>query len=175
MNFFKDDKHLLSKARDRISYMYIEYARLEQTNYSVAIVQGNNVAEIPITTISAIFLGPGTTITHEAIKNFAAAGVSLIWCGAEEWRMYVAGAPCTTSAKNILIQMRCHESKIKHMDIVRKMFSPRKWGCLSGTGSAPPEVRLFPTQVGVSPVCTRAVVRGRTFPHASGGVSRRNP
>lgn len=121
----KTDKVLLSRAEDRISCLYIEKARIEQTEFSVQIVQGRNTTELPITTIDALFLGPGTTITQQAIKNICDAAVTIIWCGQEPWRYYAFGEPATHSSKNMLKQIACHESKTLHAEVVRKMYKLR--------------------------------------------------
>lgn len=121
----KTARELLTKAEDRISCLYIEKANIEQTDYSVAIIQGHNSSELPITTINALFLGPGTTITQQAVKNLCDAGVTIIWCGAEAWRFYAIGQAGTISSKNLLRQIKCHESKTLHLEIVKKMYKLR--------------------------------------------------
>ena len=61
---------MLPRAKDRITFLYVDKARIEQTEFAIQIVQANRqVTEIPISTISTLFLGPGTSITHAAIKN----------------------------------------------------------------------------------------------------------
>jgi CRISPR-associated protein Cas1 len=120
------DKRMLPKAKDRISFLYVDKARIEQTEYSIQIIQsGRKITEIPISTIAALFLGPGTTITHMAIKNICDVGCSIIWCGECGWRFYASGTSGTNSSKNILKQMEFHESKVKHLAIVRKMYQMR--------------------------------------------------
>lgn len=120
------DKRILPKAKDRISFLYIEKARIEQTEYAIQIVQsGRRITEIPISTIAALFLGPGTTITHTAIKNVCDSGCSIVWCGEGLWRFYASGVSGTNSNKNILKQMEYHESKVKHLAIARKMYQMR--------------------------------------------------
>ena len=46
------DRHLLTRVESRISFLYVEMARIEQTEYGVEIVQGKKHSEIPITTIN---------------------------------------------------------------------------------------------------------------------------
>ena len=121
----KTERQLLPRSDDRISYIYIEKGRIEQTEFSIQVVRELTISEIPIATIGAIFLGPGTTITHEAVKTICDVGCSIIWCGMEQWRFYAAGAPGTKSSKNLLKQMRYHESKTLHMQVVRDMYKLR--------------------------------------------------
>ena len=121
----KTERQLIPRSDDRISFIYIEKARVEQTEYIIQVARGRTVSELPIATIGAIFLGPGTTITHEAVKTICDVGCSLIWCGMEQWRFYAAGVPGTSSSKNLLRQVRYHESKTLHMQVVRLMYKMR--------------------------------------------------
>lgn len=120
------DKRILPRAKDRISFLYVDKSRIEQTEYAIQIIQsGRKITEIPISTIAALFLGPGTTITHMAIRNICESGCSIVWCGDGGWRFYASGTSGTNSSKNILTQMEFHESKVKHLAIVRKMYQMR--------------------------------------------------
>lgn len=124
-NIGKTERQLLPKSDNRISYIYIEKGRVEQTEYSIQVVRGTKISEIPIATIGAIFLGPGTTITHEAVKTICDVGCSIIWCGMEQWRFYAAGVPGTKSSKNLLKQIHYYENKTMHIQVVRLMYKMR--------------------------------------------------
>lgn len=119
------DKHLLTRAEDRISFVYIEMARIEQTEYSVQIIQGKQFTEIPITTINCLILGPGCSITHRAIGNIAQAGCTICWMGEQAGVFYTYGEPATHHSKNILTQMRYHEDRNLHLKIVHRMYEIR--------------------------------------------------
>ena len=123
------DKHLLTRTENRISYLYIDMARIEQTEYGVEVIQGERHIELPITTINVLILGPGVSITHKAICNIAAASCSICFTGMEMTPFYAYGEPATNSSKNLLIQIKCHESKALHLDIVHKMYEIRYPGC----------------------------------------------
>lgn len=121
----ESDKHLLTRSQDRISFLYVEMARIEQTEYGVEIVQEPGRTEVPITTISCLILGPGVSITHRAVENIAKAGCSICWTGRDMTAFYAYGEPVATSSKNILLQAKYHESKLMHMQVVREMYSIR--------------------------------------------------
>ena len=118
-------KKLLTRASERISLLYIEKAKIEQSEYGVQIRQGNKISEIPITTISCLILGPGTTITHRAVSNIAQAGCSICWMGMNQAVFYAYGTPTTNKSKNILKQMHYHESKVLHTEVIHKMYNWR--------------------------------------------------
>ena len=118
-------KKLLTRAEERISMLYIEKARIEQSEYGVQIRQGYKISEIPITTISCLLLGPGTSITHRAVANCAQAGCSICWMGMDQAVFYAYGEPATNKSKNLLKQIKYHESKVLHMEIVHKLYNLR--------------------------------------------------
>lgn len=119
------NKKLLSKSSDRISFLYIEKARIEQTDYSVEILQGDIRYEIPIAQINCLLLGPGVSITHRAVSIIAEAGCSICWMGSYGSVFYASAEPLTRSAKNILIQMKYHENTMLHLKVIHKMYEIR--------------------------------------------------
>ena len=118
-------KQLLTQASDRISFLYIEKAKIEQSEYGVQIRSVGKVSEIPITTISCLILGPGTSITHRAVSNIAQAGCFICWMGTDASVFYAYGLPATNKSKNILKQMHYHESKKLHTEVIHKMYNYR--------------------------------------------------
>lgn len=118
-------KKLLTRASDRISLLYVEMAKIEQSEHGVQINSGDTISEIPITTIACLILGPGTSITHKAITNISKAGCSICWMGMDQAVFYAYGEPTTNKSKNILKQISYHESKMKHTEVVHKMYNFR--------------------------------------------------
>jgi CRISPR-associated protein Cas1 len=72
------DKQLLPITKDRISILYIDKAEIKQKEFSVIMIKDTKEFDIPIANIQCIILGPGTSITHNAIKQIADYGCSLI-------------------------------------------------------------------------------------------------
>ena len=102
------NKHLLTRAEDRISFLYIQYARIEQTEYAVQVIQGKTTAEIPITTVNCMLLGPGTSITHKAVANTTAAGWGVIWRHFMHMEFQVQIIPKIFLCKFVIMRTRKH-------------------------------------------------------------------
>ncbi|MCA1964021.1 MAG: hypothetical protein LDL31_08780, partial [Prosthecobacter sp.] len=65
--FEKPTIETLAPAKDRWTPLYLEHGRLEVDDASVKWISGQGlVCRLPIATISALILGPGTTLTHAA-------------------------------------------------------------------------------------------------------------
>ena len=83
--FEKPPLETLSMARDRWTPLYLEHGRLEVDDSSVKWISSQKlVCRIPVATVSALILGPGTTVTHAAIKACADSNTPVIWMGEDQ-------------------------------------------------------------------------------------------
>lgn len=119
------NKHLLTRSEDKISFLYVDMARIEQSEYGIEIVQGSTVSEIPVTTINCIILGPGCVITHKALCNISSAGCTVCVMGLNLGAYYLFGVPGTNRSQNLLRQIKYHENKNLHLQIIHKMYEIR--------------------------------------------------
>ena len=95
----------LPKLRDSLSYLYLEHGRLEQAQKSVAFVdKKGGYTPIPAASLSVLLMGPGTTITHAAVKALADNGCLVIWSGQDGTKMYAQGIGETRKAYRLLKQ-----------------------------------------------------------------------
>ena len=84
-----------------------------------------NVVMIPIATISTLLLGPGTSITHEAIKVIAAANCTICWVGEDSMLFYAVGQSPTSNTRNFRKQMKLASNPKKSLEIARRLYSFR--------------------------------------------------
>ena len=83
---------MLPRVEDRFSFLYIEYARIIQDEFSIAACQKNKKTIIPLAMVNVLLLGPGTSISHAAMKNIADAGYGyLVWTGYEIYLFDING------------------------------------------------------------------------------------
>lgn len=119
------DLHELPKLRDSISYLYFEHAIIEQSDSSIVVITKDGRIPVPIASVTCILLGPGTNITHAAIKAMSENGCSVIWCGESAGRFYAYGTGETRSAENLILQAKLCMDPDSHMAVVRNMYSIR--------------------------------------------------
>lgn len=119
------DLHLLPKTRDSLSFLYVEHARIEQEHRAIAIVDAAGRVPVPCASLSLLLLGPGTTVTHEAIKTLADTGCLVAWTGEEAVRLYATGVGETRSARNIARQAIAWADPSGRMRVVRRMYEMR--------------------------------------------------
>lgn len=119
------DLHELPKLRDSISYLYFEHAVIEQDDSSIVVLQEDGRIPVPISSVTCLLLGPGTRVTHAAVKAMAENGCLVIWCGEHAGRFYASGMGETRSAANLLLQAKLCMNEEAHMAVVRRMYEIR--------------------------------------------------
>jgi CRISPR-associated protein Cas1 len=92
---------------------------------------------IPAAALSMLMLGPGTAITHAAIKALADNGCLVIWCGEQGMRCYAHGGGETRKAYHLLKQAELVSDPEKRLEVVLRMYR-RRFG-----GELDPEMNLF--------------------------------
>ena len=87
--FVRVKRENLPQMKDRYPFIYLERGRLEIDDSSVKWIDSEcNVVRLPIATISTILLGPGTSITHEAVKVLSSANTTVCWVGEDSFLFY---------------------------------------------------------------------------------------
>jgi CRISPR-associated protein Cas1 len=119
------DLHELPKLRDSMSYIYVEHAIIEQDNLSIMVIKEDGKIPIPIASLTVLMIGPGTRITHAAIRAICDNGCMAVWCGERVERFYASGIGETRSASNLLKQAKLCMEDMLHMEVVRRMYERR--------------------------------------------------
>ena len=119
------DLHLLPKVRDSASFLYVEHCRVEQEQHAVAIIDARGRVSVPCASITTLLLGPGTTITHAAIKNLSECGCLVAWVGEDVARFYAMGLGETRSARNVIRQAQLVSHPRSRMEVVRRLYRMR--------------------------------------------------
>ncbi|MCG9876518.1 MAG: type I-E CRISPR-associated endonuclease Cas1e [Leptospiraceae bacterium] len=115
----------IPKFEDNWSYLYFEKGEIDQYQKSVAFHYLDKCIAIPIETVCLVMLGPGTTITHEAVKRISESRCLLAWTGEMGVRYYSAGYTGTYSSRNLLRQVEAYANVIERDRIVRFMYQMR--------------------------------------------------
>lgn len=119
------DLHELPKLRDSLSYAYLEHAVINQAQHALEVWQTNGRTLIPTANLSLLILGPGTSITHAAIRTLADHGTSIIWSGTETTKFYASGTGETRKAQHLLRQAELMCNPDYHEQVVIRMYRYR--------------------------------------------------
>ncbi len=119
------DLHILPKVRDSLSYLYVEHCRIDQEAKAIAIHDQRGRFPVPCAALTLLMLGPGTTITHAAIRALADNGCLVAWTGEEGVRMYAFGTGETRSARNLLRQAWLCTHRALRVGVVMQLYRMR--------------------------------------------------
>ena len=124
--FVKVTRELLPKVRDRFPFLYLEHGRLEVDDSSIKWIDSQgNVFAIPASTVSGILLGPGTSVTHDAMRTAGAANCMICWVGEDALLFYAMGHSPSANSRNYLHQIKLATDTEKATTVARRMFAKR--------------------------------------------------
>ncbi len=124
--FVKITRESLPQVKDKYPFIYLERGRLEIDDSSLKWLDADgNVVRLPVATINALLMGPGTSVTHEAVKTAAAANCSICWVGEDSLLFYAAGFLPTATTRNLKRQMELACNQKAALEVARRMFASR--------------------------------------------------
>ncbi len=121
----KTDLRALSRYSDSLSYAYLEHAVVEQEQHSIAAFTPDGRITLPAANLSCLLLGPGTRITHAAIKVLAQCGTLVAWTGYDGLQFYASGQGKTRLSQGIELQAKHWADPDLHLRVVRRMYQFR--------------------------------------------------
>ena len=119
------DLHELPKLRDSLSYLYVEHAIVERKDSAVEFITKEGRVHVPTAMLCVLMLGPGTSITHAAIRILAESGCIVLWTGEEMTRFYAHGMGETRKAYHLLRQAEQVINPEQHTEVVLRMYRKR--------------------------------------------------
>jgi CRISPR-associated protein Cas1 len=124
--FIKVKRESLPQLKDRYPFIYLERGRLEVDDSSIKWIDSEGaVVRIPCAVLSSILLGPGTSVTHEAIKVMAAANCLVSWVGEDAMIYYAAGQSPVSETRKLRRQAELSSSPKKSLEVARRLFLHR--------------------------------------------------
>lgn len=124
--FVKITRESLPQVRDKYPFVYLERGRLEIDDSSIKWIDSDNhVVPLPVATLNALLLGPGTTVTHDAVKTATAANCAICWVGEDSLLFYAAGFLPTSDTRNLKRQIEHASDSKKSVEVARRMYARR--------------------------------------------------
>jgi len=119
------DLHSLPKIRDSWSYLYVEHCIIDQDQKAITLQDERGKVPVPCASLATLFLGPGTSITHAAIRTLSDCGCLVSWVGEESVRFYAQGMGETRSSRRLLHQTKLWADPQTRLQVVRRMYEVR--------------------------------------------------
>ena len=115
----------LPQLQARITFLYLEHCKLSRNQNTITIADESGIVYLPAASICTLLLGPGTSVTHQAVELIAEAGITLIWVGEMGVRYYASGRQMTHSSLLLIKQAKLVSNMRSHMQVARKMYQLR--------------------------------------------------
>lgn len=115
----------LPKISDRVSFIYVERAKINRVDSAITILDYRGTVQLPAAMIGVLLLGPGTDISHRAIELIGDTGTTVIWVGERGVRFYAGGTPLAHSTKFLEKQATLVSNNRTRLDVARKMYEMR--------------------------------------------------
>jgi CRISPR-associated protein Cas1 len=116
----------LTPARERWTPIYLEHGRLEVDDSSVKWIGADRtIFRLPVASLSVLMLGPGTTVTHAAMKACSESNTPVCWVGEEGMYFYAFGLAPTHDNERARKQAELACSPSKRDVVARRMFTKR--------------------------------------------------
>lgn len=122
----KITRDTLPQVKDKYPFIYLERGRLEIDDSSIKWIDSDaQVIPLPVATLNCILLGPGTSVTHEAVKVAASANCSICWVGEDSLLFYAAGFVPTADTRNLRQQIELSGNTAQSLEVARRFFLRR--------------------------------------------------
>jgi CRISPR-associated protein Cas1 len=119
------DLHVLPKFSDRWSHLYLEHGRLDQEADSLTFHDKEGLLPIPIDQLALVMLGPGTRVSHAAMKALADNNCLVCWVGEYGVRVYAHNTGGTHSSARLLRQIALYCDFDQRRAVALRMYRKR--------------------------------------------------
>jgi CRISPR-associated protein Cas1 len=122
----KTSLHDLPRFDDKLTYLYVEHAVIEQQDFAIAVHRADgSTTAVPAAALAILMLGPGTTLTHAAVRTLADNNFQVLWIGEHGVRFYAQGLGGARSSRNLLRQAFLATQETARLQVVIRMYCMR--------------------------------------------------
>lgn len=115
----------LARAVDRISFLYLDRCIVHRDSNAITATDERGVVHIPASAVGALLLGPGTSVTHQAMVLAADSGMTVVWVGERGVRYYAHGLSLSRSSRLLEAQAEAVVNQRSRLRVARAMYGMR--------------------------------------------------
>lgn len=115
----------LARAEDRLSFVYLEHCVVHRDSNAITATDARGTVHIPAAGLSALLLGPGTSVSHQAMTLMAESGSTAVWVGERGVRYYAHGRSLARSSRYLEAQARLVSNNRSRLAVARQMYEMR--------------------------------------------------
>lgn len=115
----------LPRISDRVSFIYVERAKINRLDSAITVTDVHGVVRIPVAMLSVLLLGPGTEMSHRAMELIGDAGTAVVWVGEHGVRHYAHGRSLGHSNRYLVRQAKLVSNSRSRLNVAKKMYQMR--------------------------------------------------
>ncbi|WP_196716716.1 type I-E CRISPR-associated endonuclease Cas1e [Actinomyces trachealis] len=115
----------LPRVQDRMSFLYLEHCVVHREDGALTARDDKGTIRVPAASLIAVFLGPGTSVSHQAMSLLGECGTTAVWVGERGVRYYAHGRSLATSTHLLVEQAARVSSPQKRLRVAREMYCMR--------------------------------------------------
>ncbi|MBL6280412.1 type I-E CRISPR-associated endonuclease Cas1, partial [Micromonospora fiedleri] len=115
----------LNRVQDRLSFIYLERCVIHRDSNAITTTDDKGIIHIPAATVGVLLLGPGTSITQQAMMLLADNGATVVWVGEHGVRYYAHGRPLARSSRLLVAQATAVTHRDRRLQVAREMYRMR--------------------------------------------------
>lgn len=117
--------HALPRVQDRVTFLYLEHCVIHRDEGAITARDAEGITRIPAASLAVVLLGPGTSVSHQAMVLLGEAGASTVWVGERGVRYYAHGRPLARSSRLLEEQARRVSAPKRRLAVARQMYCMR--------------------------------------------------
>lgn len=117
--------HELPRISDRVTFIYIEHAKINRSDSAITVSESRGIAKIPAAMIGVLLLGPGTDISHRAVELIGDTGTAMVWVGERGVRQYAHGRALNHSTRFLEKQAQLVSNTRTRLQVAKRMYQMR--------------------------------------------------
>lgn len=115
----------LSRVQDRAAFVYLEHAVVHRDGNALTARDARGTVYIPAASLAALLLGPGTSISQQAMVLVAECASTVVWVGEKGVRYYAHGRTLARGTRLLEAQARMVSNRNERLAVARAMYGMR--------------------------------------------------
>ena len=112
----------LPRVQDRMSFLYLEHCVVHREDGALTARNDQGTIRVPAASLISVFLGPGTSVSHQAMSLLGECGTTAVWVGERGVRYYAHGRSLATSTRLLVEQAARVSSPQKRLRCARDVL-----------------------------------------------------
>ncbi|CAM3054856.1 type I-E CRISPR-associated endonuclease Cas1e [Actinomyces slackii] len=105
-----------------MSFLYLEHCVVHREDGALTARNDQGTIRVPAASLVAVLLGPGTSVSHQAMSLLGECGTTAVWVGERGVRYYAHGRSLATSTHLLIEQAARVSSPQKRLKVARQMY-----------------------------------------------------